>query len=214
MLNNKLFSKIFMYLALGLLISFGVGYGVSTSEELIVNVFDKYYILIIIIELALAIGLGFCIRKLSKTLTLILYIAYCLCTGLTLSSIFLVFEMYSIIFVFLITSVIFVALAVYGYKTEKDITKFGTILFFGLIGVVIMTLLNMLLFKSSSMDIIISIISMLVFICFIAYDVNAIKRGLYGIDEDKLAIYGAFQLYLDFINVFLDLLRLIGDAKD
>ena len=214
MLNNKLFSKIFMYLALGLLISFGVGYGVSTNEELIFNVFSKYYIWIIIIELVLAFSLSIFIRKLSKTMTTIFYIAYSFFTGLTLSSIFIAYEMYSIIFIFLITSVIFVALAVYGYTTEKDITKFGTILFFGLIGVVIMTLLNLIIFKSSSMDIIISIVSMLIFTCFIAYDVNVIKRGFYKLDEDKLAVYGAFQLYLDFINLFLDLLRLFGKGKD
>ena len=214
MLNNKLFSKIFMYLALGLLISFGVGCGVSTNEELIFNVFSKYYIWIIIIELVLAFSLSIFIRKLSKTMTTIIYIAYSFFTGLTLSSIFIAYEMYSIIFIFLITSVIFVALAVYGYTTEKDITKFGTILLFGLIGVVIMTLLNLIIFKSSSMDIIISIVSMLIFTCFIAYDVNVIKRGFYKLDEDKLAVYGAFQLYLDFINLFLDLLRLFGKGKD
>lgn len=211
---NNMFSKIFMWLSLGLLLSFGVGFYVSTNENLIEIIFSKYFFLLFIVELIIAFVLSLCIRKLSKEMTTVLYLAYSAVTGLTLSSVFIAYELYSVIYVFLATAFIFIALAIYGYKTKKDITKLGPILFFGLIGVVIITLINLLLIKSSNLDIIVTIVSMLIFVGFIAYDIHILKRNLYDIEEDKLVIYGAFQLYLDFINLFLDLLRLFGSSKD
>lgn len=212
-MNNNLFNKIFAYLALGLLISFGVGYYISTDINLMNVIFQKYFFICIIAELAFALVLGWCIRKLSKTMTVVLYVLYCITTGLTLSSIFIVYEMASIIMIFLITSIIFALLALYGYFTKKDITKLGTLLLFGLIGIVILTIINLFL-NNSPFDIILTIISMIIFMGFIVYDIYILKRRLYDIEEDKLAVYGAFQLYLDFINLFLKLLRLFGKSRD
>ena len=211
---NKTFSKIFMYLAIGLLISFGVSFGVSKSENLIYNVFANYYILLLVIELALAFALSFFVRKLSKGVLTILYIAYSAITGLSLASIFLVYELSSIILVFLVTAIIFVGLALYGYKTDKDITKISTLLIATLFGIVLLTFINMFFIKNPNFDLLLTVVSMLVFMGFIMYDVNVLKRKLYDIEEDKLVIYGAFQLYLDFINLFLDLLRLFGKSND
>lgn len=211
---DKIFNKVFMWLAIGLLISFGVGYAVSTDITLVENIFDKYFFFIILLELALAFILGLFIRKLSKVWTIMLYILYSAVTGLTLSSIFLAFEISSIAITFLSTSIIFVLLSIYGYTTKKDITKIGTILFFTLIGEIILVLLNILIFKSSTLDIISSALCLIVFMGYIIYDINIIKRRMYDISEDKLAVYGAFQLYLDFINIFIELLRIFGKSKD
>lgn len=211
---NNIFSKVFLWLAVGLFVSFGVAFYVSTNENLVYNIFAKYYIWIIILELVLAFVLSLCITKLSKAMTIILYIGYSAVTGLTLSSVFLAYELSSIIMIFLMTSIIFALLSVYGYVTKKDVSKIGPILFFGLIGIIIVTILNIFVFKSSSFDIWISIISIIIFLGFVVYDINLIKRKMYDIDDDKLAVYGAFQLYLDFVNIFLDLLRLFGESND
>ena len=211
---NKTFSKIFMYLAIGLLISFGVAFGVSKSENLIYNVFANYYILLLVIELALAFALSLFVKKLSKGVLTILYVAYSAITGLSLASIFLVYELSSIILVFLVTAIIFAGLALYGYKTDKDITKLSTLLIATLFGIVLLTFINMFFIKNPNFDLLLTVVSMLVFMGFIMYDVNVLKRKLYDIEEDKLVIYGAFQLYLDFINLFLDLLRLFGKSND
>ena len=211
---NNLFSKVFLWLAAGLFISFGVAFYVSTNENLVYNIFTKYYIWIIILELVLAFVLSLCITKLSKAMTIVLYIGYAAVTGLTLSSVFLAYELSSIIMIFLMTSIIFALLSVYGYITKKDVSKIGPILFFGLIGIIIVTILNIFVFKSSSFDTWISIISIIIFLGFVVYDINLIKRRMYDIDDDKLAVYGAFQLYLDFVNIFLDLLRLFGESND
>lgn len=211
---NNLFSKVFLWLAAGLFISFGVAFYVSTNENLVYNIFTKYYIWIIILELVLAFVLSLCITKLSKAMTIVLYIEYSAVTGLTLSSVFLAYELSSIIMIFLMTSIIFALLSVYGYITKKDVSKIGPILFFGLIGIIIVTILNIFVFKSSSFDTWISIISIIIFLGFVVYDINLIKRRMYDIDDDKLAVYGAFQLYLDFVNIFLDLLRLFGESND
>lgn len=209
---NKLFSRVFSWLAAGLFISFAVAFYCSTNENAVRSIFSSNYIIFTVIELILAFVLGLFIRKLSKNATIFLYIAYCITTGITLSSIFLVYKLTSIVYIFLITSLIFIALAIYGYKTEKDITKLGNILFFGLIGIIVITLINIFL-KNSSLDLGISIIAVIVFTLYIAYDVNLIKNRLSYIEEDKLAVYGAFQLYLDFINLFIDLLRIFGGSR-
>ncbi len=211
---NRTFSKIFMYLAIGLLISFGVAFGVSKSENLIYNIFANYYILLLVMELALAFVLSLFVKKLSKGVLTILYIAYSAITGLSLASIFLVYELSSIISVFLVTSIIFAGLALYGYKTDKDITKLSPLLIATLFGIVLLTFINMFFIKNPNFDLLLTVVSMLVFMGFIMYDVNVLKRKLYDIEEDKLVIYGAFQLYLDFINLFLDLLRLFGKSND
>ena len=140
---NRTFSKIFMYLAIGLLISFGVAFGVSKSENLIYNIFANYYILLLVMELALAFVLSLFVKKLSKGVLTILYIAYSAITGLSLASIFLVYELSSIISVFLVTSIIFAGLALYGYKTDKDITKLSPLLIATLFGIVLLAFINM-----------------------------------------------------------------------
>ena len=212
--ENKIFSKIFFWMFVGLAITFGIGYYVSINENMLYNVFAKYYWLLIIAELVVVIWLSARIRKMKPTTAKILFCLYSFITGLTFSSIFVVYQMTSIVMVFGITSLIFLIFALIGYYTKLDLTKIGTYLFMILIGVIICSIINMFI-GSSSFDLVLTIICLVVFIAYIAYDIQIIKRNLYHIsEEDNLAIYGALQLYLDFINIFLRLLQLFGKSRD
>ena len=212
--DNKIFSKIFFWMFIGLAITFGIGYYVSINENMLYNVFSKYYIFLIIAELVVVIWLSARIRKMQPTTAKLLFCAYSFLTGLTFSSIFVVYKMTSIVMVFGITSLIFLIFALIGYFTKLDLTKIGTYLFMVLLGVIICTIINMFV-GSETFDLALTIVCLIVFIVYVAYDINIIKRNLYAIEEDdNLAIYGALQLYLDFINIFLRLLQLFGRSRD
>lgn len=212
--DNKIFSKIFFWMFIGLAITFGIGYYVSINENMLYNVFSKYYIFLIIAELVVVIWLSARIRKMKPTTAKLLFCSYSFLTGLTFSSIFVVYQMTSIVMVFGITSLIFLIFALIGYFTKLDLTKIGTYLFMILLGIIICSLINMFV-GSETFDLALTIICLIVFIVYVAYDIHIIKRNLYAIEEeDNLAIYGALQLYLDFINIFLRLLQLFGRSRD
>ena len=144
----------------------------------------------------------------------ILFCLYSFLTGLTFSSIFVVYQITSIVYVFGITALIFLMFAAIGYFTKIDLTKIGVYLFMALLGIIICSIINMFV-GSETFDFTLTIICLMVFIIYIAYDIQVIKRNLYMItEEDNLAIYGALQLYLDFINIFLRLLQLFGRSRD
>ena len=142
----------------------------------------------------------------------IMFLLYSVVTGLTFASVFVVYDITSIIYVFLATALIMLVFAALGYFTKLDLTKLSTFLFMAIIGILIMSIINMFI-GNEQLSLGICIISVLVFIVYIAFDVQKVKQ-LYEqnvLPEDNLAIYGALQLYLDFINIFLDLLRIFGD---
>ncbi len=212
--DNKIFSKVFMWMFIGLAITFGVGYYVSLNENMLYNVFAKYYLFFVIAELAVVLVLSARIRKIQPLTAKILFCAYSFLTGLTFSSIFVIYNMTSIVYVFGITSVIFLIFALIGYFTKIDLSKFGVYLFMALIGVIICSIINIFV-GSEKFDLGITIVCLIIFIAYIAYDIQVIKRNLYSIpEEDNLAIYGALQLYLDFINIFIRLLRFFGSRKN
>lgn len=212
--ENKIFSKVFFWMFIGLAITFGVGYYASLNEVMLYNVFSKYYIFLIIAELVVVIVLSARIRKMQPTTAKILFCLYSFITGLTFSSIFVVYEITSIIYVFGITSLIMLIFAAIGYYTNMDLTKIGTYLFMALLAIIICSIINMFV-GSETFDLTLTIICLLVFIIYIAYDVQVIKRNSYMIEnEENAAIYGALQLYLDFINIFLRLLELFGKNRD
>lgn len=212
--DNKIFSKIFFWMFIGLAITFGIGYYVSLNSNMLYNVFSKYYIFLVIAEIAVVIWLSARIRKMSPTTAKILFCLYSFLTGLTFSSIFVLYEITSIISIFGITAIIFLIFALIGYFTKIDLTKFGVYLFMGLLGVIICSIINMFV-KSGTFDLTLTIIALIIFIAYIAYDIQIIKRNLYTFEEqDNLAIFGALQLYLDFINIFLRLLQLFGRSRD
>ncbi len=212
---DKVFSKVFMWLFIGLALTFGVAYTVSTNEAMVYNLFgDGKYLFVWIAELVVVIVLSLRIRKMSSMTATILYLLYSGLTGLTLSSIFIIYAITSIIWVFAITAGLLLIFGLVGYFTNLDLTKIGTFLIMGLLGVLLAYLVNVFI-GSESLDMGLSVISIIIFLGFIAYDMQVIKRNIYTIeDENNRAIYGAFQLYLDFINIFLDLLKLFGNSRD
>lgn len=213
-MENKIYSKIYLWLFIGLLVTFLTGAYTATNEDALSVIFTQgYYWIFVLIELGLAIFLSARIHKMQPTTAKISYLLYTFFSGLTFASLFVVYKLESIIIVFAITAILFLIFAVIGHFTKMDLSKLGTYLFMILIGVILCTIVNIFL-KSSTFDIILSIVSIIVFLGFIAYDIQKVKR-LYGyLAEENLAIIGAFELYLDFINIFIDLLRLFGRSDD
>jgi FtsH-binding integral membrane protein len=212
---HTIFSKVFMWLFVGLALTFGVAYAVSTNETMVYNLFSggKYWI-VWIVEFIVVIVLSTRIHKMSLMTATTLFLLYSLLTGLTLSSIFIIYDIMSILWVFGIASGLFLMFGAIGYFTKIDITKIGSILFMFLMGIIIMYLINMFL-GSGTIDLALCIISLALFLIFVAFDIQVIKKKMTGLDdENKIAIYGAFQLYIDFINIFLELLRLFGRGRD
>lgn len=211
MANNKVFEKVFMWMFIGLLITFLTGYVVSSNDNMLYNIFSGgTYFILIIIELVLVIYLSARIHKMQVTTARIVFILYSFVSGLTFGSIFIVFKMSSIMLIFLITAILFGIFALIGRFTKLDLTKVGTILLMMLFGIVICTFVNVFL-KNDTLDLFVSYISIIVFLGFTAYDMQKIKMLSYEFDdEDKIAIIGALELYLDFINIFIDLLRIFG----
>jgi FtsH-binding integral membrane protein len=162
------------------------------------------------------ISFGF--NKLSFPALLVIFLAYAATMGLSLSAIFVIFDLGVIFKVFLITAGLFGTMAVLGYTTKTDLTAFGGILTMALIGIVIASLVNMFM-GSETMDYIISCIGVLVFTGLTAYDVQKIKRIGAGVEygtatASKLALMGALSLYLDFVNLFMFLLRIFGRSSE
>lgn len=213
-MENKIYSKIYLWLFIGLLVTFLTGAYTSTNEDALSVIFTKgYYWIFVLIELGLAIFLSARIHKMQPTTAKISYLLYTFFSGLTFASLFVVYKLESIILVFAITAVLFLIFAAIGHFTKMDLSKIGTYLIMILIGIILCTIVNLFL-QNSTFDIIISAISIIVFLGFIAYDIQKIKRLNGYLSEDNLAVIGAFELYLDFINIFIDLLRLFGKADD
>ena len=173
---------------------------------------------IIIAEVALVMFLSARINKISFTSATLMFIAYSVLNGITLSILFLVYTMSSIATTFFVTAGTFGIMALYGYVTKKDLSRLGSLCTMGVIGLIIAILVNMFL-QNTMMDIIISCIGVLLFVGLTAYDAQKIKNLLSGDDVEvnettqKIALMGALTLYLDFINLFIYLLRLMGDRK-
>ena len=164
--NTELYPKMFTWLFIGLLITFASGYALSMNELMMLQVLSIGIFPIAIIEIVIAFVLGLRLQKMNPLTTKILYIVYSVLTGITFSTIFVAFQMGSLLSIFIISAIIFGLLAFYGYTTKKDLTKLGTIIFIGLIGILIGSLLNMFIFKSAAMDTGLAIIGVLVFVGF------------------------------------------------
>lgn len=210
--NNKLFTKVYGWMFIGLLISFITGYFVSTQPNIVYNISKSYWILALL-EIGVCIWLSAGIWKMQKLTAQILYCLYSFLTGLTFSMIFMVFKLDSIIMVFGITSLVFGLMAAIGHLTNIDLTKLGNILLMGLIAIILASLINIFI-GSQTFDLGITIIGIIIFILYVAYDIQKIKLIAQDVEQDKAAILCAFELYLDFINIFIKLLRLFGKSKD
>lgn len=214
-MNDKLFSKVYMWMFIGLLVSAVTAYFVSISPTLINTIFgSNWYIGLIILELVVVIFLSMKIRDLSPTAAKLSFIVYSLINGMTLAFIFILYQLTSVALIFGLTALIFGVFSIIGFVTNIDLTKIGSIAIMGLFGIIIASIINMFL-RNTGLDLVLSIVGILVFIVLIAYDTQKIKRiSSYIPNEDNAAVYGALTLYLDFINIFLRLLRLFGKARD
>lgn len=215
-MNNKVMSKSFIWMFIGLLVTFITGYAVSHNETMIINIFrNSTYWILCIVELILVIFLSAKVRTMGKNTAKIFFILYSFVSGLTFSSIFIVYKLTSILFVFLLAAIIFLVFGLIGYYTKLDLTKWGTYLMMALFAVIICFIINIFT-ANETFDLVLSIICILIFIGFTAYDVQKIKALAEeeDIPEDNLSIISALNLYLDYINIFLHLLSVIGNSKD
>ncbi len=200
---------------LGLLGSAIVAWYTYSSGLFIDIIFKGYFNILLIVELAVVIIFSLLFKKLPPTIVGILYFVYAMINGISLSVIFIVFELHSIIWLFVASAVLFGGMALYGYKTKKDLSSWKTLLFGILIVGLILSLINIFL-GNSMLDIILDWVILFVFFGITAYDMNKIKQLQYepGLDQSKLHIYGAMELYLDFINIFLRILSLFGKRRN
>lgn len=212
-MENKLISKSFLWMFIGLLITFATGIVVASSERMLLSVFEGWtYIVLAVIEIAIVIYLSARVHKMSKNAARIWFMIYAFVSGLTFSSVFVVYKVTSVIYVFLISAILFGIFGLMGYKTKFDLTKIGSYLLMALFGVILCMIVNIFV-GNDTLDLIISIVCVLLFLGITAYDVQKIKKlSDTNLPEDSLAIIGALELYLDFINIFLHLLSIIGDS--
>ncbi len=209
---NNILKKTFGWMSIGLLVTFITAYFSAVNVNIAYSISNMYLVLALI-ELGLVIFLSARITKMSSTTAKIVFLLYSFVTGLTFASIFIYYEISSIILIFLITAIMFAVFAAIGYITNLDLNKFGTYLLVGLISIIICSILNIFI-GGNTFGIVLSVISIVIFLAYTAYDVQKIKNLEDYMDEDNLAIFGALQLYLDFINIFIDLLRIFGSRRD
>lgn len=213
-------AKVFNWMAIGLGLTGIISYFTAQSGLATTIVATPLFFILIIAELGMVFYLSARIDKIQPGTATGLFLGYAVLNGLTLSAIFLAYTKASIGGTFLITAGMFGAMAVYGMVTKRDLSGMGSFMFMGLIGIILASVVNIFL-KSSSLYWAISVIGVLVFVGLTAYDVQKIKNmGEQGIMEQgevairKGAIIGALALYLDFINLFLMLLRFFGGSRD
>ena len=211
-----LMRKVYVWMTLALVITGFTAYGVATSPGVLQLIFGNQILFwgMIIAELALVIGVSAAINRLSLTTATLMFILYSVINGALFSSIFLIYTASSIATVFFITAGTFGVMALIGYTTKTDLTSIGKYLFMALIALIIATLVNMFI-KSEGFTYILSYIGVLIFVGLTAYDSQKIKQMLLqapdaGEGAQKLALLGALTLYLDFINLFIYLLRIFG----
>ena len=211
-----LMRKVYTWMALALVITGFTAYAVATSPSLIRLIYGNSYMMwvLIIAEFGLVIGLSSAINRLSLMAATAMFILYSVLNGAVFSSIFFAFTMGNIAKVFFITAGTFAAMSLYGYTTKSDLTSMGKIVTMGLIGLIVATVVNIFV-KSSGLDMILSYLGVLIFVGLTAYDTQKIKNMLLmapdaGEAAQKVALLGALNLYLDFINLFIYLLRIFG----
>ena len=211
--------SVYMWMTLALGITGVVALYVAQSADLLYSIFSNSILFwgLIIAEFALVMVISARLLKMSFTTALMLFMLYSVINGLTLSVIFALYTKASVASTFFVTAGTFGVMSLIGYFTKKDLSKLGGILFMLLIGLVIATLVN-IFWANDTLYWITTYAGVLIFVGLTVYDTNKIKRMLestYGEDEitQKLALMGALTLYLDFINLFLYLLRILGDRR-
>lgn len=215
---NTAFAKVFIWMFIGLLVTGITAIVTVMSPTLLTAIFlDGAYIGLFIAEIVLVILLSARLSKMSKTAAKVSFLLYSVVNGLTLSSIFMLYPSPLIVSVFFITAGMFAVMGIYGYTTKSDLTKMGSILMMALIGLLIATVVEIFWFNNT-FTFMVAAVGVLIFVGLTAYDIQKIKVLSEQIENDselmeKFAIYGALMIYLDFINIFLKLLRLLGRSR-
>ena len=219
---NSFVRSVYNWMAIGLGITGVVAYGVANNPGVTEVIFGSQLVFfgLIIAQLAMVYMISARIQRMQASTATMLFIAYSALNGATLSSIFLVYAQSAITSTFFICAATFTACSVYGWTTRRDLTTMGGFLTMGLIGIVIASVVNMFV-QSGAVSTIVSYVGVLVFVGLTAYDTQDIKNMALSQPGDidagavrKGAILGALKLYLDFINLFLMLLRIFGSGRD
>lgn len=215
-----LMRKVYTWMTLALVITGVTAWGVAHSPAILQMIMTNKILFfgILIGELALVWGVSAAINRLSLTTATLLFVLYSVLNGVTMSFIFLAYTYESVASVFLITAGTFAAMAFFGYFTKTDLSSIGRILFMALIGLIIATIVNIFL-KSSGFSMILNYLGVLIFVGLTAWDTQKIKQMLSmaedtGETAQKVALMGALSLYLDFINLFIHLLRIMGNSRN
>lgn len=213
--DNKLMSKTFFWMFIGLLSTAIVAWYTYSSGLFVDIITNGYFNILLILEVVVVLLFSFLFKKLSPMLVAILYFIYSMLNGVSLSTIFIAFELSSIIQLFIVSALLFGGFALIGFITKKDLSSWRTLLFGILISGVILSLINLFI-GNSMLDLILDWVILFVFFGVTAYDVNTIKQLKFdsNLNQEKLYIYGAMQLYLDFINIFLRVLSIFGKRRD
>jgi FtsH-binding integral membrane protein len=219
---NDFVRSVYNWMCIGLALTGFVAYYVSTSESLLRLVFGNNFLFfgLIIVELALVFSLAGMVNRMSAGTATALFVIYSALNGVTLSFIFILYARASIVSTFFICSATFLGCSIYGWTTKRDLTSLGGFLMMGLIGIIIASVVNVFI-GSSAVSAVVSYIGVIVFVGLTAYDTQKLKNmaltqpaGLDGAVIRKGAILGALSLYLDFINLFLMLLRIFGQGRE
>lgn len=217
-------TKVMGWMCVGLLTTVVAAMAVLASPQLFVAIFGgNGFMVVMVAQLLTVMVLSMAVHKLPSAAATVLFMLYSALTGLTLSVFAVAYELSSLILAFGITAFVFLTMSVYGFVTHKDLTSIGRLALFGLMGIIVAGIANFFL-GSTLLDFAITCIGIVVFIGITAYDVQRIKETyiaatVSGEDENgnmlrSLAIYGALTLYLDFINLFLKILRLVGRRRN
>ena len=214
-----LMRKVYVWMTLALAITGFTAYGVATSPGILQAIYTNQILFwgLVIAEFALVFGVSAAINRLSLTTATLMFILYSVINGALLSYIFLAYTASSVATVFFITAGTFGAMALIGYTTKADLSSMGKILFMALIGLIIATIVNVFV-KSDGLTMILSYVGVLIFVGLTAYDTQKIKQMLLQAPDasegaQKMALLGALTLYLDFVNLFIYLLRIFGKRE-
>jgi len=209
--------KVYSWMAVGLSVTFILGFAfqsILSANPLMLEQFFPVYIVSVIVELIMVIALGFFIYKMPSTVSLIMFLIYSVCNGVNIAPTLMFAGADKAIWAFAATALLFGAFSVYGIVTKRDLTKLRPILMIGLIVLIVFGILG-IFFRMGALDLIISLIGIAIFVGFTAYDTQKIKAGYEYFSNDsemlkKASVNIALQLYLDFINLFLYILRLFS----
>jgi FtsH-binding integral membrane protein len=219
---NEFVRSVYNWMCMGLAVTGLMAWYVSSSETILQMVFGNRMVfwVLVIAELGLVFSISGMVNRISGFTATALFMLYSALNGVTLSVIFILYARASIASAFFICALTFLACSIYGWTTKKDLTSVGNFMFMGLIGIIIASVVNIFM-KSPAINFVISYIGVIVFVGLTAYDTQKIKQmaitqpvDLDGDVVRKGAILGALSLYLDFINLFLMLLRIVGGSRD